>query len=151
MADAPKLLFMCTGNICRSPMAMALARGYAQQRGRELEAQSCGMLDLSPQPADPKARAVVAELGLDLEDHTARQLNRELAEWADWILVMEFQHAAWVRERFPAAAQKVFMLGSIGGTLEVADPIGGWKGRFRKSRDEIKRYVELFIDRLPIV
>jgi len=130
-------------------MAEVLAADYAARRGRDFEVQSAGTLGIEDAPADPNAVAVCAELGLDLSGHRSQGMSRELVEWADYVLVMQFHHAATLRDRFPEIGDKLLMLGTLGGTLEIEDPLGGYKLRFRHSRDQIRRCVEVFIDRLP--
>lgn len=130
-------------------MAEVLARAYAQQRGWAVEAASAGVLNLVGRGADPTAIRVMGELGLDLSGHRSQGLTAELVSWADYILVMDLNHSAAVRERFPFADEKVLLLGSFGGSFEIADPLGGWRWRFRRTRDLIKTCVESFLDQLP--
>ena len=146
-----RLLFVCTGNLCRSPMAEGLAREYASARGRELDTASAGTLGLVDRPADPKAIAVCREVNVDLSQHRSKGLDDALVAWADYVLVMELAHAEQIRERFPAIGEKLVLLGSFGGVMEVRDPLGGWKFQFRRSREEIARCVQGFMDRLPAV
>ncbi len=143
------LLFVCTGNICRSPMAEAFARDYGQRRGIPLQARSASMIGLHDQPAHKNAIRAMAEVGIDLSNHVAQPVTGELVEWADWILGMEVCHVRWLRETFPEAEARVALLGSYGGMFEIPDPLGGWMGRFRRSRDQIRRCVENLVDRLP--
>ena len=143
------LLFVCTANICRSPMAEALARRYADQRGWRVEARSAGVMGLVGKEAAPNAVRVLAELEVDLSTHRSQGLSEELVDWADHILVMELRHQIDLHTRFPESEGKVLMLATFGGMHEVADPIGGWRWRFRRSRDEIRRCVERFMDHLP--
>ena len=143
------LLFLCTGNICRSPMAEVLARAYAAERGWKIEVASGGVANIIGRGADPTAIKVMGEVGLDLNPHRSQGLTAELVNWADYILVMELAHSKAVRERFPFADEKVMLLGSFGGSYEIADPLGGWRWRFRRTRDQIKTCVESFIDQLP--
>lgn len=144
-----RVLFVCSGNICRSPMAEGLLRSYAEARQRGVEVQSAGTLGIRNAPADPYAVAVCAEIGVDLGAHRSQALTQELVSWADYILVMEYAHAAAVRGMNPDLGEKVLLLGGFGRAMEIADPIGGWKFQFRWSRDEIKVAVEMFLDRLP--
>lgn len=144
-----RLLFVCTGNICRSPMAEGIARDYAQKRGRLVEVRSAGTMGLVGHAADSKAVAVCGELDVDLSAHRSQAIVSDLITWADWVLVMEFAHATHIREKFPEVGEKLVMLGSFAGLFELADPLGGWKFQFRRSRDEIRRCVESFVDRLP--
>ena len=116
----------------------------------EVEVQSASTLGLEDRPADPHAVAVCAEVGVDIGDHDAQPLTDELIDWADYVLVMEYRHAAHIREHHPQAGEKVLMLGNFGGNApEIADPIGGWRFQFRRSRDEIQRCVHGFMRRLP--
>jgi protein-tyrosine phosphatase len=147
--DPYRLLFVCSGNICRSPMAEVLAKAYLARRGREIEVQSAGTLGIEDAPADPSAVAVCGEIGLNLTGHRSQGISKELIDWADYVLVMQFHHAATLRERFPEVGERLLMLGTLGDTLEIDDPLGGFKFRFRRSRDQIRRCVEVFIDRLP--
>ncbi len=148
--DRPlRLLFVCTGNICRSPMAEYLARDYADERGWDIEVRSASLMGLKGNPAHPNAVKVCAELDLDLSPHKATPLDAEILEWADWVLVMELAHSRGARDMLPAMDERILLLGSFCGKLEIDDPIGGWKRRFRKSRDEISECVQNFMDRLP--
>ena len=150
MNPAPwNLLFICTGNICRSPMAEGLARHYGQRRGIPVEVSSGSTLGLVDRPAHKHAIRVMSEIGMDISDHRSQPITEEMIEAADHVLVMEIQHAAKLRVRFPVADTKLMLLGTFGGTVEIADPLGGWRRKFRKSRDEIRDCVETFIDRLP--
>ena len=148
--DRPvRLLFVCSGNLCRSPMAEGLARSYAADRGLPLEVRSAGTLGIVDQPAEANAIAVCDEIGVPLMDHRSQAVNPENTAWADLIAVMEVAHATHLRANFPTSHEKVVMLGSFGAVQEVADPIGGWRFQFRWSRDEIRRCVVALIDRLP--
>jgi len=144
-----RLMFICTGNICRSPMAEVLARSYAQDRGWNIEVCSSSLMGLKGNPAHPNAIKVCAEIDLDLTPHKAQPLSPELLEWADWVLVMELAHSRGARDMLPTKGDHILLLGSFCGKLEIDDPLGGWKRRFRKSRDEINDCVQNFMDRLP--
>ncbi len=143
------LLFVCTANICRSPMAEGLARSYAAQRGWAVQCRSAGVMGLIDKPAATNAVRVLKEIDIDISQHTSSAVTPELVAWADHILVMELRHAVKLRERYPDLGDKLLQLGSFGGLVEVADPIGGWRWRFRRSRDDIQRCVETFMDNLP--
>lgn len=148
MAEPYRLVFVCSGNICRSPMAEVLAVGAAARRGLPVEARSCGTLLIEDHPADPEAVAVCAEVGLDLSGHLSQGAGDAIVAWADWLLCMETKHARWLRERWPDAEDRIVLLGTFGGGLEIADPIGGPRSRFRASRDEIGHAVDGFLARL---
>jgi protein-tyrosine phosphatase len=130
-------------------MAEALALRYAQERRWRLEARSAGTHALSGQPAAPNSARAVKEVGGDLSAHVAQPVTAELVDWAHRILVMEMRHAGEVRHLFPASDEKLQLLGTFGGIVEIGDPYGGWIFRYRRSRDEIRRCVEAFLDSLP--
>ncbi|MBN2798380.1 MAG: hypothetical protein JXX28_04470 [Deltaproteobacteria bacterium] len=148
--DEPlKVLFVCSGNICRSPMAEGLASHYAGIRARDIEFRSAGTLLLQGRPADRKACAVCQELSVSIWDHRSQGVSQELVDWADHILVMEYHHSEYIRSHHQAVGDKLKMLGAFGGLGEIPDPTGFWKFRYRRTRDDLRRCVESFIDRLP--
>lgn len=137
-----RLLFVCTANICRSPMAAGWAQALAAGRGLPVEVRSGGTMGLIGRPADPLAVRVMGEVGIDLSAHRSGGLEPALLAWADQIFVMELRHQLFIAEHRPAAAHKILQLGSLGGAMEVPDPVGGWRWRFRRSRDLLRRCVE---------
>ncbi|HEY7537485.1 MAG TPA: low molecular weight protein-tyrosine-phosphatase [Gaiellaceae bacterium] len=91
-----RILFVCTGNICRSPMAAAIAKAEIERAGcRDVEVASAGIAALEGHPAASDACAVAWENGLSLEQHRARQLTPELLAEADLAVGMERAHVDW--------------------------------------------------------
>jgi len=129
-------------------MAAGIAQHYAQQREWPIEVRSGGVLGIVGKPADLLAIKVMDEMGIDIRAHRSGGID-EIADWAHHILVMELGHTMQIRERYPEAADKVLMLGNFGGVMEIRDPIGGWRWRFRSSRDTLVRCVRGFMDQLP--
>ncbi|NLY53947.1 MAG: low molecular weight protein arginine phosphatase [Firmicutes bacterium] len=106
-----KILFVCTGNTCRSSMAQALLEHLAKEQGlTQLEVRSAGLA------ADPGAKAAVhaekalQELDIDLSHHRAQNINADLVAWADLILTMTRRHKEAVLRSFPEAEAKVYVL-----------------------------------------
>jgi protein-tyrosine phosphatase len=135
-----RLLIVCTGNICRSPIAAGLADKIALERGVDVEIRSAGTLGLTDHPAEPYAVAVCREHGIDIGPHRSRALTPELVAWADRILVMELGHAEAVTALDAEAASRVVPLGPLAGVPEIADPYGSWfPGPYRETRDLLER------------
>lgn len=116
-----RILVLCTGNICRSPMAEVLLRQRLRTLDRTVEVQSAGVGALRDHPADSPAQARMRARGLDLSTHRARQVTPELARWADIILVMESKQRDAMLDIAPASRGKTYLLGHWIGQ-EVPDP-----------------------------
>lgn len=117
-----RILVICTGNICRSPMAEALLRLQLQQAGREVEVRSAGVGALVNYPADDAARERMRNREIDLDAHRAQQFTPELGRWADLILVMENSHRDAVVDIDPTARGKTYLLGHWNGSKNIPDP-----------------------------
>ena len=99
------VLFVCTGNTCRSPMAEVLARAEGRARGMpDVECASAGTFAFPGRPASGPGVAVVAAHGLDLAQHRSRELSLELLEWADVVVAMDASHAEATVRWTPEAA-----------------------------------------------
>ncbi len=132
------ILMVCVGNVCRSPMAAAVLADRLARRGVVATVESAGIAALVGRPAEPIARALLAERGLDLSGHRARQLTPELVRAADLVLVMDAAQQAEVEAILPGARGRVHRLGRLG-DFDVPDP-------YRRERPAFERALAL-IDR----
>lgn len=148
------LLFVCTGNTCRSPMAQAIAWNRVQQRGwSHVAVASAGITAAPGRPAADSARRVAAEGGLDLDEHRSRALTPELVDWSDLILAMTPSHAAAAVDI--GGADKValvtdFLEGEDAGS-PVPDPFGGDDARYRLAFDALEHAVDGLLSRLETI
>jgi len=124
-----KILFVCTGNTCRSPMAEALANKIFAERGVNCEFASGGVSVLMALPPSDNAIAVMEKLGLDISDKKTRQIMKADIDEADLLLTMTERHKEYLKLQIADAdtVKKIHTLNEyvgIGGT-DIADPFGG--------------------------
>ncbi|MDW5377036.1 low molecular weight protein-tyrosine-phosphatase [Halomonas sp. HP20-15] len=133
MIQFSRLLVVCTGNTCRSPVAAALLRA----RLPALTIESAGLGALVGHGVEPTSRELAEREGLNVESHRARQVTQEMIQWADLVLVMSESQRLAIGKLDPASIGKTFLLGRWSGTSdkgqEIPDP-------YRKSH-EVFEYV----------
>lgn len=151
--DILRVVIVCTGNICRSPMAEGLLRDRWAKRGRSgLIASSMGIRGLDNSPPTEMARRVCEEHGIDISAHRSRPLvGEELAD-AHLILTMDTVQREYVQLFFPIARDKVFLLGAWPDPENrksiVKDPIGGSNRVYRKTYEVIEGHVDRVVEHL---
>ncbi|MFO1502065.1 MAG: ribose 5-phosphate isomerase B [Verrucomicrobiota bacterium] len=137
------ILFVCTGNVCRSPMAEGLFR-HAVKGDSRYRVLSAGVGAVDGQPPSPHAVRALKELGVDISRQRSQMLSAELVEQADYIFGMTHGHVDAVTLLFPQAAEKTFLLREFDETLDIfekdiSDPIGGSYEVYLNCRDQIEQ------------
>ena len=153
MGKAQNIIFVCTGNICRSPMAEGILKHRCKEmRGNDLVVSSMGIHGLTDYPAVDYAKDACAENGIDISSHIARPIIGEKLQEADLILCMEPVHIKFLQTFFPWFRDKVFLLGAWpekkARKSTIKDPMGGSIEDFRRTF----RIIQGHIDRiLPLL
>lgn len=114
------ILFLCTGNTCRSPMAKCLMEELARKRNLPITCDSAGFIALPGAPASRNAQWAMSTMGLSLKGHHAKRLSFALAEQADVVLCMTEGHRREFMQRYPEQAYKAQVF-----SRPVPDPFGG--------------------------
>jgi protein-tyrosine phosphatase len=141
-----RILTVCLGNVCRSPLAQGLlARELQGFPG--LAVSSAGLLALVGHPADAMARQVAARHGLDIGGHRAQQVSAGLCQQHDLVLVMERAQKAALEQRFPQVRGKVFHL-DADGQIDIADPYRQPMAAFEEAYAVIARGVSDWAHRI---
>ena len=147
-----RVLLVCTGNICRSPIAHGLLSERSKRLlGGEVEVRSAGTW-AGGGPATPEAVAAAADLGVDISGHRSTRFTRDLANWADLIITMTAEQSAEVRSEAPEADGKTFTLKELvretPADLDVADPLGLDASSYAEIAREIRGLID---DLLPVL
>src|SRR6202789_2515053 len=144
------VLFVCTGNVCRSPMAQGLFADLVRGR-RDIEVTSAGIGAGGGQLPSPHSGEVMSELGIDIRNIRSKPVMADLVRKADFIFVMTYGHLDSMLLLFPAAAEKTFLLREFETDLpvierEVSDPIGQSRETYRECRDQIRAALPRLLD-----
>ncbi|MGH7950431.1 MAG: serine hydroxymethyltransferase, partial [Limisphaerales bacterium] len=139
------VLFICTGNVCRSPMAEGLFRRATGRHG-EFRVLSAGLGAVDGQPPTPHSVAAMRELGIDISALRSSALTADLVRQADFIFGMTHSHVDTIALLYPPAMEKTFLLREFDDTLQpfekdISDPIGSSYDVYVHCRDQIEQGV----------
>ena len=139
-----KILFVCTGNTCRSPMAEAIARSQLDNR---FHVSSAGVAAQDGQSASEEAITVMAEMGLGISRHISRRLTSEMLDAANLVLTMTESHKRNIQSIAPDAV--VYTLGEYAGVRnDISDPFGGDRAVYRAIANQLKALIKPFIKKI---
>ncbi|MGO1468527.1 MAG: low molecular weight protein arginine phosphatase [Tissierella sp.] len=138
------ILFVCTGNTCRSPMAEGILKKITIEKDLDVDSRSAGIFASGGSSANENAILAMQDIGIDIEHHVSKNISDELIDSSDLILTMTMGHKDLLIERYPKKRYKIFLLNeyAFGQEKDIKDPYGRDKLEYDKSRDEILKAVE---------
>ncbi|MCL6571527.1 MAG: low molecular weight protein arginine phosphatase [Bacillus sp. (in: Bacteria)] len=143
-----RILFVCTGNTCRSPMAEAILKN---KNIDAIEVKSAGIYAVNGSEASAHAKQVTASKGI-FPMHRSSQLTNEVVNWADLILTMTSTHKMAIQDQYPQSIIKVCTLkeyiGNTPSNHDVVDPYGGSLALYEKTYHELEELIDQAIKRL---
>lgn len=146
-----KIMFVCTGNTCRSAMAHHMLEKMVKEKDN-VEVYSCGIYADSGEPATYSAIDVMKEYGVDMNNHRARNIKETKIEQMDLILCATVSHKQLVLNMYPELIGKVYTLkeyvgiGKEGKNMDIKDPWGCNIETYKQCAEEIKQCLEMLID-----
>lgn len=151
-AEVPQLVFLCQGNVCRSPYAEHKARQLLDAALLPVSVTSAGMIPRNGRPSPPQAIAAAQELGVDLGNHVSRHAQPSVLEKATWIVVFDNINRRALHARYPHLTDRVVLLGKHAkrSARDIADPDGQDVQVFRKTYRQIDECLDRFLSTLPL-
>lgn len=143
-----KILFICTGNTCRSPMAEGILNHLAKEKNLNLSSKSAGIYAFDGDNVSPNAVKALSYIGIDIKDKKSMQVHKDLIEEADLILTMSNSHKKQLLMRFPFAENKVFLLNEYAFETikDIEDPYGRGELVYKEACDEIYKAIEKIVN-----
>jgi protein-tyrosine-phosphatase len=146
----PRILVVCTANICRSPVAEVLLRDRLRQRNSDSwGVESVGTWAHVKRGASQYSIQLMAEQGLDLTSHQARMIDETALQQADLVLCMEAGHCEALRAEFPAHAAKIYMLSEmVNQRFNIQDPYGQSIEAYRRMVADLTSIIDQGLERI---
>ncbi len=141
------IIFVCTGNTCRSPMAEGFFKSLCDN-SCAFDVRSRGVAAIDGMSASEYSVIAASELGSDISAHSSHQITHADVSWADFIFTMTSSHASVLKAAFPEFAPKIFSIGEFVGSADVSDPYGGDLSTYRKCAAELEDAVQKIYDKL---
>lgn len=145
-----KILFVCTGNTCRSPMAEGILKDMARKKGIDIDVKSAGVFAFEGDKASQEAIEVLKEEDIDISDHRTKLVTEEMVEGADLVLTMSFSHKDTLLFKYPFSKEKIYSLKEyvFYRQADIQDPYGGGMKAYKETKEELKDVLEKLLEKI---
>lgn len=142
------ILFICTGNTCRSPMAEGILKDLAEKRGLDIEVKSAGLVGIDDGDISRDAISVLKDIDIDISKIKSKAISEDLVRKADLILTMSQRHKGNLILKFPFIKDKIFLLNEYAFNMnkDIVDPFGMGRKYYEETRNEIYMAIEKILD-----
>ena len=154
MGAIGSVLFICTGTLCRSPMAEGILRNLLERGGRKgIHVSSAGTWGVEGETAAPFAVQVCKEKGIDISGHVVRELTKEMVLDSDLVVVMEFDHLHRALDLVPGAMDKIKMMSQFGEKKKrlyesIQDPYGRPRRDYERCFLKLEKHLKALFDEI---
>ena len=145
------MVLVCTGNLCRSPMAEAHLRAKLAREGLtdRVRVLSAGTHGIDGYPASDHAVSVLNDMGIDISGHRARSLTQDIIDHADLLLAMTDRHIEFIRRHFRRTEGKLYLLSEmVDEDFDIDDPYGGTRQEYADCALQLEDLLERGLDRI---
>ncbi len=145
-----RILFVCTGNTCRSPMAEGILNAMKKVNNLDIEVASAGVAAFDGYSASDNSVLALEKMGIDISKHKSRLVDESLLDKFDLILTMSRSHKDILLNNYPNSKGNVFILNeyAFDEKIDIPDPFGGSLKDYERARDQIYRAIEKIVEKI---